>query len=256
MWRLLINVGTNGKAQLFSWGFQRWQPVPQSSGEDPPDVLLWTPWNDFGYPYGKLARNIILTINTGGVPASIALQTQEAGTVQTFSVNTTYDTRRVVLPCNPNLEGTMWRLVISPGGGGLSKLWDWALEVINQPAAVNQWDSYEQSFGYKFYKMLFQGWWMYRCSSPVTLTITSDTGVFSVVLPPHTGRSEERFLLPSVFGTGLNKSKLYSTSLTAATPFQFWPEASGFEWVACGQDRHSEFQQTTFDEMMKMGSGE
>lgn len=258
MWRLLITPGSGGKFQMWLYGFDRWQPVDEASGVDPCDVLLWTPWNDFGYPYPKLARNLILTINTGGVACSIALQTQEAGTVQTFSVSTTYTTRRVVLPCNPNLSGTQWRLLLTPGGGGLAKLWSWALEVIKEPAAVNQWSSYEQTFGWKFWKFVKQGWWMYTCASPVTLTITSDTGVFSVTLPAHLTRAVERFLLPTVWGNGLNKSKTYSVELVStnpADPFQFYAEGSGLEWLEFGADRHNAYRQMNFNELMTLGEG-
>lgn len=255
MWRLLPTPGTGGKYQQFSWAFERWSPIPESSGADPADVVLWTPWTDFGYPYPKLARNLILTINTGGVACSIALQTQEAGTVQTFSVTTSYTARRSVLPCSPNLAGTQWRLLLTPSVGGLAKLWDWTVENIKEPAAVTQWSSYEQTFGYKFWKIVKQGWWMYTCPAAVTITITSDTGVFTVTLPAHTTRAVERFLLPSVWGAGYNKSKTYSVLITSESPFQFYTEGSGLEWLECGGDRHAAYRQMNFNELMGLGEG-
>jgi hypothetical protein len=255
MWRLTITPGNGGKYQQFSWAFNRWSPIPESSGSDPADVVLWTPWSDLGYPYPKLARNLILTINTGGVACAIALQTQEAGTVQVFSVNTTYTSRRVILPCNSNLSGTQWRLLLTPGTNGLAKLWDWTVENVKEPAAVTIWDSYEQTFGVKFWKFVFQGWWMYTCASQITVTILSDTGTFTATLPAHATRAVERFLLPSVWGSGYNKSKTYRVQITAATPLAFYTEGSGLEWIECGGDRHAGLRQMNFNELMGLGEG-
>ena len=254
MWRLLLTPGTGGKAQVFDWGFDRWAPTEQASGIDPVEVVLWTPWNDQGWPYQTIARNLILTINTNGVPCSVALQT-EAGTVQMFPVNTTYDTRRLVLPCNSNLIGNMWRLLLTPGTGGWAQLWAWSMEAIKEPAFVDQWDSYEQGLGYKFWKLIKQGWWKYLCDSPLVLTITSDTGVFSVTLPAHATRAVERFYLPSVWGAGLNKSKTFRVLLQSASPFKFYAEGSGLEFLTLGSDRHAAYQQMTFSEMLTLGEG-
>ena len=254
MWRLLATPGTGAKLQLFNWGFDRWQRTEQASGVDPIEIVLWTPWNDHGWPYGSIARNLILTINTNGVSCSIALQT-ENGTVQTFPVATTYETRRVVLPCNSNLIGKMWRLLLTPGTSGWSQVWDWSMEVLKEPAAVTQWDSYELTFGSKFFKFVKQGWFLYTCSAPVTLTITSDTGAYPVTLPAHTTRAEERFYLPVVWGAGLNKSKTYRVQLVSASPFKFYQEGSGFEFLVLGSDRHEAYQQMTFSEMMTLGEG-
>lgn len=254
MWRLTSVADPAGKFQLFNWGLNRWHPWDQQAGDDPPDLTRWTPWNDFGYPFDKIARNLVLTCDTEGQTVLVALQTAENGTVATFQVNTTYTNRRVVLPCPPDLIGKQWRIVLPNAvSTTIFKLWDWALDSVKEPAAVTQWDSYEQNLGYKFFKFVKQGWWMYQCASPLTLSITSDTGTFTVVLPAHATRSEERFLLPTIFGAGLNKSKLYRVRLSAATPFKFYLAGSGLEFLPIGSDRHAAYQQSTFAEMMGLG---
>ncbi len=257
MWRVLSQEGTGGRFQLWGWGFERWQPFEQSSPINPPEIILATPWNDFSYPFEKLARNLIITINTGGVACSVALQTSEAGTVFTTSVTSTNTTRpQAPIPCTANLLGKMWRLVFTPGTGGLSQLWNWSLDCVREPAAVKSWDSYEQTLGSKFFKFIAQGWWMYTCASSVTLTILSDTGTSSVTLPAHSTRATERFPLPSVWGSGLNKSKGYRVQLSSASPMKFYPAGSGLEFMVFGGDRHAAYQQSTFSEIMGIAAGE
>ena len=254
MWRLLLTPGVGGKAQVFNWGFERWQPTDQASGVDPIEVVLWAPWNDQGWAYGTIARNLILTINTGGVACAVALQ-NESGTVQTLPVTTTYENRRVVFPCNSNLIGKMWRLLLTPGVGGLSQLWNWTLEVVKEPPAVNHWDSYQQSLGYAAWKFLKQAFIEYQCTGEITVQFVSDTGAYSVTLPAHPTRSSERFYLPVVWGSGLNKSKLYELivdSVTDADPFKLYAEASWIEWIPLGGDRHAAYQKTPISSFMQM----
>ena len=251
MWRLSATPGTNGKFQLFSWAFARWTTTSQSSPADPPDVVLWTPWNDWDWPYGSIGRNLILTMDTGGVPCQVVLQT-ENGSVQTFTMTSTYTTRRAIFPCNANLVGLMWRLLLTPFTTGKAKLWDWSMEVIKEPAAVTQWSSYLVNLGYKGFKIMRQIWLTYQCASPLSVTVTSDTGAYVVVLPTHAVRATERLLLPSVFGNGLNKSKNYSLSWVSASPVKVYSDNSGLEWIAQGIEQHAGYTQTTVSELMTM----
>ena len=252
MWRLLATPGTGGKFQNFDWGFARWQPTDEASGIDPPEAVLWTPWQQWGWPYGTTARNLILTINTGGVDCVIGLATQEAGVVQTFTVNTTYTTRKVVLACNAGLIGTQWRLLLTPGSGGLSQLWNWQMDVVKEPPAVTEWTSNPQGFGYRGWKIIKQVWLDYQCASPMTWTMVSDTGTFSITLPAHPVRAVERFYPPSVWGSGLDKSKLYTFSFAATDPLMMYADVSGIEWLAIGSDRHAEYKQTMLSEFLQM----
>ena len=251
MWRL-IAVVTAGSFQMWDYGFARWQPTDEASGIDPPEVVLWTPWQQWGWPYGTTARNLILTINTGGVSCSIGLATQEAGVVQTFTVNTTYTTRKVVLACNAGMIGTQWRLLLTPGSGGLSQLWNWQMDVVKEPPAVTEWTSNPQGFGYRGFKLIKQVWLDYQCVSPMTWTMVSDTGTFSITLPAHPVRAVERFYPPSVWGSGLNKSKLYTFSFAATDPLMLWADVSGIEWLAIGSDRRAEYKQIQLSELMQM----
>lgn len=255
MWRLCpATPGSGGKFQLFGWNFERWQPTSEMSGIDPPDSVLWTPWNDFGWAYGSLAQNLVLTIDTNNVACSVQLET-EAGVQQTFSVTTTYETRRIVLACNANISGLQWRLLLTPGNGGKSKLWNWAIQVIKLPPAVNQWSSYQQDFGYAGFKFIKQIWVEYSSpSSSINVTIVSDTGTFIQNLPSSATRTMARFYLPAVWSGGFNKSKLYDISIATTTStdtFQLYG-ASDIEWIPIGADQHAAFRHTKMSEFMSL----
>jgi hypothetical protein len=256
MWRLLSTSGGGGKFQLFQWGFARWHPFDQGGPEDPPDTVLWTPWNDFGWPYEKIARNFIITASTGNDALQVQVET-ESGPVQIFTINGIGNVqRRFFFPFNSNISGKQFRVTTfsPPVPPDKFKLWDWSIDYIKEPAAVNFWDSYEQTFGYKFFKFVKQIWIMYKCLSTITYTITSDTGTFSIVLPPHANRTEERFYLPEVWGAGLNKSKVYRITVAGTSQvFKFYAEGSGIEFMPIGKDQHASYSQTTLSEFMTMG---
>ena len=253
MWRVTATESATGKFQLFDWNFQRWQPFPQAGPVDPPEIVLFTPWNDFDYPYPKLCRNLILTINTGSVPCAVAMQTSDGGIKQTFPVTASYTNRRLVLAANPELDGLLWRLLLTPGSGGLAQLWDWSMETIKEPPAVTQWTSYQQSFGYVGSKILVQLWLEYKSAVSINVTFVSSTGTFSVLLPAHATRAVERVLFPSTFGAGLNKSVLYDISIASsdnATPFSLYADASRIEFVEQGAERHAGYQKKMVSSFM------
>jgi hypothetical protein len=154
--------------------------------------------------------------------------------------------------------GTQWRLLLTPGTGGKSKLWDWSLDAVKLPPPMTRWTSQGQGFGYRGWKFCFQFWADYICAGAVNVTLTSDTGTYTLVLPPGgsgVARVVERRLLPSPWGAGKNKSKLYSVDIVAADPtkpFMMFPDQSGIEWIACGADRHTAFQQATLSSFMEV----
>jgi hypothetical protein len=242
-WRLVLSEGGGGRTQLFGWNFERWAPFSLAGPVDPPESILATPWADFGYPFSKVARNLVLTLNTGGVNLSVALQTSEAGTVQTFIVNTTYTTRRIFVACNSNLIGSLWRLVFSPGAGQLAQLWDWSLDYVREPAAVTFIDSYETDMGFPGWKWIKEVWLSYACASTVTFTILVENAVqfFTIVLPAHANRDEEHFFLPAAVGAVLNKSRRYRFQLSSASPIRLYANSS-ISWLPWLAEQQAGFQ--------------
>lgn len=247
MWRLVPTAGVNGKCQIFDWG-------AEMVAIDPADIVPFTAWNEFEYPFDKIARNLKLTVDTGGVTASVALQA-DGSTVQTFSVNTTYTDRERILPCNSDIIGKMFRLVNTPGVNGKFKLYGWGLpDFIKEPPAVTQFDSYEQTFGIKGWTVLKQMWVEYTCASSVVLTIYRDGGVvfYQVVLPARATRSAERFYPPSELLGVLNKTKTRRLKFTAATPFKLYLDSSGLELIVLGADRRQAYFQAPLSQFMQI----
>jgi hypothetical protein len=257
MWRLVPMEGIGGRFQLFDWGFDRWQPFPLSSPIDPPEIILCTPWTDAGYPFGKIGRSVSLIINTGGVPCGVTLQSSEGAVIALPAVTSTYTDRQVVLTVPQSPQGTLWRLLFSPGTGGLSQLWNWIFDGIRMPPALTRWSSSWQGFGYKGWKFIKQVWIDYICQGTVSMILTSDTGSFTVGFPASPSRSAQRALLPAVWGSGLNKSKLYSIDIVSddpSKPFQIFADVSGIEWIPCGSDRHTAYMQTPLSSFMEVAT--
>lgn len=232
---------------------------PTFDKEDlPPDSVLFTPWVDFGYSCEKIARNLLLDIDTGGVAASIAVQADGA-TLQTFSVTSTANDRKRTIPFASSPVqpiGKMWRLASTPGTNGKAQIFAWIIDYIKEPCEVNFWDSYEQAFSYDGYKFLKQIWIEYACSVPVTLAILTDNAAafFSVTLPAHTNRDIARFYLPDAVAGVINKSKIYRFKLTSTTSagFKFYLDGSGIEFAALGTDQRGAYSQMKFSEAMKI----
>jgi hypothetical protein len=255
MWRLLITVGTNGVFQCWNWGFSRWHKFELAGIEDPPEIVLSCPWSDFGYPFPKLARALILTINTGGIACQVQLETSDNGIVESFEVTTTYTTRRFYAACNPNLSGLLWRPLFTPGAGGLAQVWDWAIEIVKLPPALSTWTSYQNSLGYAFWKFLKT--MVLEYVSPVTVDVTfvSSTGTLTITLPAHATRSTERYLFPTVFGGGLNKSVLYDMTIAAGdgvSGVSLYADASEIEFITCGSDRHAPYSKAKLSSFMQI----
>jgi hypothetical protein len=205
----------------------------------PPDFVAWTDKNIFGYEYDKIARNLILEIDTGGVAATVGIyadgKLQQGGIQVTTNVND----RSRVIALNPSLIGREWYLGIVPGVGGKTQLFRWDLSVVKEPPAVSQYTSYESDFGYVGFKFSKQVWLEYQSANPIIFSIYVDGGnlLCGVNLPAHPiSRDMERFYLPVIDASGefLNKSKTYNVNVVATIGTFKMYSSSCIEWFPLG----------------------
>lgn len=237
-------TGVNWKHWKYTFDFER---MPQ-------DTLLFTEFDDLGYPCEKIIRSITLDVDTGGVPATVNLEV-DGQISYTFDVQTTeYDRTRVITPPS-DIIGFRFRMKPVPGPGGKYQLFRYQYDRLLEPCRVNRWDSYEQSFGSNGYKFIKQVWLEYISICPMKMYIYRDDGqLFHVEsLPFHEFRSVYRFYVPkegdsTVVGATkrYNKSKIYRFVMVADEPdgwFKFYRDASRVETLNTGQDQRAGYQQ-------------
>ena len=137
---------------------------------------------------------------------------------------------------------------------GLSQLWDWTMDTSKEPPLVDFWDSLPQALGFTGYKFIKEVWLEYIAASTVTFQIVSDTGTYTKVLPAHATRAMERFYPGTVFGSGLNKSRLYEFSFSSASGVKMYSDSSGLRWLAMDGSRASLYQSVKLSEFMKLAA--
>lgn len=237
-------TGVNWKHWKYTFDFER---MPQ-------DTLLFTEFDDLGYPCEKILRSINIDADTGGVTADLNLEV-DGQISHTFQVQTTeFDRTRVLTPPS-NIIGFRFRMKPVPGPGGKFQLFKYQYDRLLEPCRVNRWDSYEQSFGSNGYKFIKQVWLEYTSTCPLAMFIYRDDGeLFHVEpLPAHDTRAVYRFFVPkagdpSVVGVEkrYNKSKIYRFVMVADNTdgwFKFYRDASRVETLNTGQDQRAGYQQ-------------
>lgn len=227
------------QSDYVSW--RNWKYLIKAENQ-PADVTEWTDWNNLGWPCEKIARNLILDINTGGVPATITLQA-DGNTMQTFTATTTYPTRDVVLPCNSNLIGRLWRLLLAPGTNGSAQLFGWKLDYVKEPCAVDYMDTYEQDFGVPNWKFMKTMWLRYASTASITITfyVENDTAFYSLTLPQNNTREYQKFYFPSINSGVLNKSRTYRILIQSSGLFKIYAD-SIIEYEVFGEDQIRAFK--------------
>jgi len=247
--RLVFTPGTNGYAQYFRHKF--------GYIEYPPDSQQYAEWSDLGYPGDKILRVLNLEMNTNGAPCVVAVDGDGTTLSPLFTVTTNFATRAQILAMGSNQIARNVRLNLAPTG--VAQYFKHSFSFIKEPLAVNFFDSYEFNFGYKGYNFIKQGWLEYECASRIDVIFyVDDAQIFYIFsLPSHANRDVERFYFPDFQNVSgsiiLNKSKIKRFTITSATatdPFKLYADGSGFEWMPCGKDQHSAYQQSVVSTLM------
>jgi len=198
-----------------------------------------------------------LEMNTNGAPCVVAVDGDGTTLSPLFTVTTNFATRAQILAMGSNQIARNVRLNLAPTG--VAQYFKHSFSFIKEPLAVNFFDSYEFNFGYKGYNFIKQGWLEYECASRIDVIFyVDDAQIFYIFsLPSHANRDVERFYFPDFQNVSgsiiLNKSKIKRFTITSATatdPFKLYADGSGFEWMPCGKDQHSAYQQSVVSTLM------
>ena len=109
-------------------------------------------------------------------------------------------------------------------------------------------DSYEQGLGSAGYSVLKQFWADYKCDGSITIKFYNEENVlfYSKTLGPHASRDVERFYLPSINGTVINKSKKHRITIEAVDPtkpFKWYRDTSRLEYINLSSDQRQGYFQ-------------
>ncbi len=226
----------------------------------PPDKVLFTEWDNLGYPCDKLLRELILEIDTGDVACRVDVQA-DGLTKRSIQVKTTWDSRHLIItlnkPGDEEIIGKQFRLVMVPGTGGKSQYFRHTFNSVREPCANSWWSSGEQTFGYNGYRFIKRIWVHYRSCAPVTLKVYSDDHqlLSEHELPQHDHRDVEPVYIPVDNTAGvLNKSKVHTFELVSdepCCPLFHYADATRVEWMPVGADMRQGYQQAPLAQPME-----
>lgn len=248
------NGGGTQSPDFKMWGYRFGNTIPY-----PADIVRFTEWTDAGTPCAKIFRGVGVMMDTGGIDCTVAL---EVDGVQKASwvVNTTTAARQTFsTPANDTeINGYMWRLTFSPGGGGKAQVFgnpEW--DLVKDGCDYTVWDSYNQGFGSAGFSVIKQAWVDYKCAGNVIFKLYNEDGVlfFTKTLPPHSTRAVERFYVPSKNGGILNKSKKHRIVLEAedsTKKFRFYRDVCRCETLNLSEDQRKGYLQVIFWENMPL----
>lgn len=227
------------------WGYRFGNTVPY-----PPDIQRFSEWTDLDYPCDKIFRGVGLTIDTGGVNCTVTLEVDGVAK-QTFTVNTTSAARQTFLTAQNSTEiiGKMYRLTFTPGLGGKAQVFGAPqFNTVKDSCPFVFLDSYEQGLGSAGYSVLKQFWADYKCDGSITIKFYNEENVlfYSKTLGPHASRDVERFYLPSINGTVINKSKKHRITIEAVDPtkpFKWYRDTSRLEYINLSSDQRQGYFQ-------------
>jgi len=250
------SLGTNSGG-THQPAFKMWGYRFSGTVNYPADKVVSTEWTDLGYKCDKIFRGVGIEVDTGGVDCTVTLQV-DGNTVQSWTVNTNTNTRRVFLSAmnNTEINGKLYRLLFSAGPGGKSQLFgEPNYDVIKDSCEYVFWTSEDQAFGSVGFTVMKQNWLDYKCEGSVIVRFYNEDDVlfYSKTLPPHSARYPERFYLPSSFNGVSNKSRKHTITIEAADPnkpFKWYRDSSRIEIINLSSDqRVGYYQVITYSNM-------
>ncbi len=197
-----------------------WTPLPENIQDQPSD------WDDCGIPGNKFIQGFLLECDTFNVSKSFAIErsddntltapvespfTQDGQTIRSFTFNpplVAHMVRRV------STDGVPWRAGPQMG---------WTLQWLAQPfpESSTAWIAEASSFGLVGYIHCYQINLAYVASAPITVTATTDEGIFTLTFPAGGSGTQP---VKQLMKAPRNKWKMCSFAITSTAPFTLWKE--------------------------------
>lgn len=193
-----INAGTVVKMiRLYPVGpanpasFKVWKYTVQKN-DWPADTVRFTPWEDGGYQHQKIVQEVAFDVDTGGVAATVTIQS-DGSTAQTFTVNTTSGSRDAVVTLNPVISGKKFKLLITPGANGKFQLWSWKFHFLKGDNGPSEHSFDYDNLAYPYDKRLKNVTFEYDLGAQGPVVMAMDT-VYGVDGTSH-GTAVQTFTL-------------------------------------------------------------
>jgi hypothetical protein len=228
----------------------------------PADIVEATDWSDLDYPDQKNLQHLDLTVDTGGVAATVEVQKDGGTTVKSFTVNTSSTSRRHyeslhVAPADYGLNtGYLFRLVAAPGVGGKFQLFNVDFDRTLEPAQQTRVDTGEQFIGSAGWSYIRSMWIEYQCGSTITVKFYRDSGELFYTkqgLPTHTYRDVEHFYLPTSVSGKTNKSRAHRIVIETDDgdyPFKLYSDTSRIEVREISGDQRAGYRQIVIFDLL------
>lgn len=204
--------------------------------EEPPQIdTIQTPWTHVDWPYPKLWKEILLDIDTAGIPMNFSFWL-DGKVKENFSVTTTNGRERVTYSLEKDTFGKLGRVTLNeayydplcclPQGVRFYGV-DYVID--KEPADVKFSDSYDYLWSFPRLKVLRRFWIaMKNPDSDVTMEVYADESLKTTktisLQSLSTGFSKRRIDLESAI-----KGRLFRVIFTSTFPFQLYWERSEWE---------------------------
>jgi hypothetical protein len=239
-----------GNLLLFSLGIDIRGLVNYASGELGPVLYLWQPswiqqpvieggrftdWQDAEISGNKYWQGFLMEANTNGLPNALVVRDGDTLATHDFTPSPVIFGQQSQQAFSFTTPFIAHSVRIEPQAGVDWNLWAIAWKAVPYPEACAVWQTEGSAFGLKGWAHLYLVNLSYVSATPVTLTATTDQGVYTIEFPATAGPS----LLPiKVVGSfPANKWKTCSFSVTSIAPFWLWKESCEIylmEWGSTG----------------------
>lgn len=214
----------------------------------PPDVILATPWDEVGYPFEKILKEIVLDVNTGGNTVNVTLEV-DGEQKYTFPITTSLTDRSRVIAVPSGIMGYRFRLSVPPGTG-MFQVFSVRYACLREPAAVTHWDTYDLTVS-QSETIIKKLWIKYVAPDPVSLSVFVDHRKLSeYLLPASAVPSVRMFLLPSRNNGAVNRGRIIRLVADSVSPFKIYSDGSALEFLPLAGSERASYSKLVIAEVL------